>query len=127
MTAPSSYPRFDQCSETCTADCGNCKGRPVAALRAELSRVIAERLEAARVALGIGVTESVTEYPSLAGFGHFVWGGKVVGVRLDRNAAVVLDIDHTKVLELTAEQAEILGAELIAVAHASKDGDRDGR
>lgn len=29
--------RFDQCDETCTSDCGHCKGRPVAALRAALS------------------------------------------------------------------------------------------
>ena len=30
--------RFDQCTETCTTDCGHCKGRPVASLRAELNR-----------------------------------------------------------------------------------------
>jgi len=30
--------RFGQCTETCTVDCGHCKGRPVEALRAELER-----------------------------------------------------------------------------------------
>lgn len=27
--------RFSQCTETCTTDCGHCKGRPVEALRAD--------------------------------------------------------------------------------------------
>ena len=30
--------RFDQCTESCTSDCGHCKGRPVSALREELRR-----------------------------------------------------------------------------------------
>ncbi len=25
--------RFDQCDETCTVDCGHCKGRPIESLR----------------------------------------------------------------------------------------------
>ena len=32
--------RFDQCTETCTADCGHCKGRPVAELRAANANLI---------------------------------------------------------------------------------------
>lgn len=34
--------RFDQCTETCTTDCGHCKGQPVAALRADNERLRAE-------------------------------------------------------------------------------------
>ena len=40
--------RFDQCTETCTTDCGHCKGRPVEALRADndrLARRLAGRYE----------------------------------------------------------------------------------
>lgn len=32
--------RFDQCTETCTTDCGHCKGRPVEALRRELAAAL---------------------------------------------------------------------------------------
>lgn len=35
--------RFDQCTETCTADCGHCKGRPVAALRDVVASLTTER------------------------------------------------------------------------------------
>lgn len=31
--------RFDQCTETCTSDCGHCKGRPVESLRTQLAEV----------------------------------------------------------------------------------------
>ncbi len=41
--------RFDQCTETCTTDCGHCKGRPVEELRAHAARLTAERDEALRV------------------------------------------------------------------------------
>jgi hypothetical protein len=34
--------RFDQCTETCTTDCGHCKGQPVAELRAEVQRLRSE-------------------------------------------------------------------------------------
>lgn len=45
--------RYDQCDDTCTVDCGHCKGRPVAALRAEVKRLtehkdrLAKRLDEA--------------------------------------------------------------------------------
>jgi hypothetical protein len=42
MTADTRPRRFDQCTATCTADCGHCKGRPVEELRAELTKVRAE-------------------------------------------------------------------------------------
>jgi hypothetical protein len=35
--------RFDQCTVTCTTDCGHCKGDPVGALRTDLER-LARRL-----------------------------------------------------------------------------------
>lgn len=61
MTHPDDQPgRFGQCTETCTADCGHCKGRPVEALRAAIkaterhwahARVAAERAVTERDAL----------------------------------------------------------------------------
>lgn len=39
METPRSH-RFDQCTETCTVDCGHCKGRPVAELRAAYGLIL---------------------------------------------------------------------------------------